>query len=66
MQSSDLDALKRLPLLADLKPSTLDWVTREAQLQRFPAGTLLFERGERPDFLPVLLEGSVELVGRSP
>ncbi len=35
-----------------------------AFLQRFPPHVLLFERGHSPDFLHVLLEGSVEMFAR--
>jgi len=61
VRDSDLDELRQVPLFVDLEREALVVLTRGALLQRFPAGTRLFEMGEHPDFLHVLLEGSVQL-----
>lgn len=41
-----------------------DALVQPAFLQRFPPHLILFERGQVPDFLCVVLEGSVELFAR--
>ena len=61
LRASDLDDMQRVPLFADLDRDSLATLTRSALLQRFPAQTRLFEMGDRPDFLHVLLDGSVQL-----
>lgn len=63
MKKDDFAALTHLPLFRDVPSSSLQAITRDALLQRFPRGTALFEQGQTPDFLHVLLEGSVELIG---
>lgn len=61
VRENDLEELRRVPLFVDLEPESLAVLTQGALLQRFPAGTRLFEMGAHPDFLHVLLEGSVQL-----
>jgi CRP/FNR family transcriptional activator FtrB len=65
MKLKDIEPLRRVRLLAGLDDAQLERLSRGAYLQRFPKGTTLFEPGDAPDFLHVLLEGAVELVGRT-
>jgi len=63
MRSRDLEIIRSLPCFEGLDEEQLNTVTTGALLQRFPRETVLFEQGERPDFLHVLVEGSVMLYG---
>lgn len=63
---SDLQLLNKVPLLCELPPSTLAAVTSAGLVQRQPRGAILFNQGESADFLHVLLEGQVGLIGVSP
>lgn len=63
--SEDLDRLGRVPLFQPLPRETLERVTHGALLQRFPRQTQLFDQGETPDFLHVLLDGSVQMVAEA-
>lgn len=65
MKLKDIEPLRRVKLLADLDDDQLERLSHGAYLQRFPKGTTLFDPGDAPDFLHVLLEGAVELVGRT-
>lgn len=66
MESKDFERLREVSLFADLSADTLREVTNGAFLQRFPRQTVLFRQGDVPDFLHVLLEGSVQLAAASP
>ncbi|OYQ31583.1 hypothetical protein CHU95_20805 [Niveispirillum lacus] len=64
IKQDDLTLVRSLPMFARVTPAQLDSLTRHGSLQRYPRGTLLFQEGERADFLMVLLEGGVELFAR--
>lgn len=66
LRDTDLDQLQEIPLFAGVTRERLAALTQGALLQRFPAQTRLFELGERPDFLHLLLEGSVQLSAEDP
>lgn len=63
MKAEDIAQLSSLSLFADVQGETLVKLTRGALLQRYPAGTQIIEQGEKPDFLHILLEGTVEMIG---
>jgi len=63
MRTRDLEIIRALPCFDGLDEDQLGTVTAGALLQRFPRETVLFEQGERPDFLHVLVEGSVMMYG---
>jgi CRP/FNR family transcriptional activator FtrB len=63
MRSRDLEIVGALSCFEGLDEEQLNLVTAGALLQRFPRETVLFEQGERADFLHVLVEGSVMLYG---
>lgn len=65
MRDDVLEDLKTIPLFADIGMESLRHLTHGALLQRFPRGTELFPQGEYPDFLHVLIDGSVELYAAS-
>lgn len=61
MRSKDLEIVGSLTCFSELTRPQLEQLTNGALLQRFPKETQLFEQGERPDFLHILVEGQVEL-----
>lgn len=63
LRPTDLERLRALPLFAGAGEETFRDLMGGAYLQRFPAHTTLIQEGDPTDFLHVLLEGSVELVG---
>ncbi|HEY0836020.1 MAG TPA: cyclic nucleotide-binding domain-containing protein [Azospirillum sp.] len=63
MRPRDLETIRALPCFEELDDEQLTAVATGSLLQRFPRETVLFEQGERPDFLHVLVEGSVMLYG---
>ena len=50
-----------MPLFRDMSDAQFDDLVRGAFLQRFPAHVVLIREGDLPDFLHVVVEGSVEL-----
>ena len=57
--------LKRHPPFSDLDAATVARLAERADVERFPAGTKIFEQGaEPPDAVRVVREGAVELVDR--
>ena len=66
MQPEDFEKLRQVPLFEELTETTLRDLVKAAFLQRFPVQTILFHQGDQPDFLHILLEGSVQLTGISP
>lgn len=62
VKPQDLESIEKLWLFSGLSRDTLEDLTAGALLQRYPPGTVLFDQGERPDFLHVLLDGSVQLL----
>lgn len=61
MRASDLILIRRLPLFAEMADTQFEYLTAAALLQRFPPHVLLINEGELPDFLHIVVEGSVEL-----
>ncbi len=65
MRSEDRALLKSTPLFADLPANAIDRLTYTAFVQNLPAGAVLFQQGDRPEFLYILLSGRVALTGKS-
>jgi CRP/FNR family transcriptional regulator, transcriptional activator FtrB len=63
MRDEDIPEIRGLELFREVSDTAFDALMRATYLQAFPPGLALFEAGERADFLPVLLEGRVELFG---
>jgi CRP/FNR family transcriptional activator FtrB len=61
MRIAELELIRDLPLFHDMTPVNFDKLTEAALLQRFPARVELIHEGALPDFLHVVVEGSVEL-----
>lgn len=65
MRSEDRALLKSTPLFSDLPANAIDRLTYTAFVQNLPAGAVLFQQGDQPEFLYILLSGRVALTGRS-
>lgn len=65
MRRSDRDLVRALPLFRNVGEVHFDRLMDVAFLQRFPAHVVLIEEGELPDFLHIVVEGTVELFARS-
>jgi CRP/FNR family transcriptional regulator, transcriptional activator FtrB len=63
MREEDIPQIRGLDLFRDVSERAFDALMRATYLQAFPPGVALFEAGDRADFLPVLLQGCVELFG---
>lgn len=61
MKPIEMDSVRRLPLLSSLTEEHLERVLRSSSVERCPPGTVLFQEGDLPDHLHVLLSGTVEL-----
>jgi len=59
------DVIQSLRLFNQLDAANLSAITKVAILPCFPSHTLMLTEGEQPEFLYVVLEGSVELFARS-
>ncbi len=65
MRSDDRTLLKSMPLFSEMPANAIDRLTYTAFVQNLPAGAVLFQQGEQPEFLYILLSGRVALTGRS-
>jgi CRP/FNR family transcriptional activator FtrB len=61
MRIVELDLIRDLPLFHEVAEQTFDNLTEAALLQRFPARVELIREGTLPDFLHIVVDGSVEL-----
>lgn len=56
---------EELPILRGLTDSHRSQIIENTMLHTVPAGTMLFEQGDMPNFQIVVMSGSVQLFGRS-
>lgn len=61
MRQSDCKLIRALPLFSDMSESNFDELVSTAFLQRFPQHTTLINEGDLPDFLHIVVDGSVEM-----
>lgn len=64
MRNEDLSLIRKLPLFTGMSTAHFALLMQAALFQRFPEHVLLIEEGQRPDFLHVVVEGTVELFAR--
>ena len=60
MRAADQQVVRSLELFADMRAAHFRTLMNAALLQSFPPRVLLIREGDLPDFLHVLVEGSVE------
>ncbi len=61
MRQSDWKIIRALPLFCDMSEANFKELVGAAFLQRFPQHTTLINEGDLPDFLHIVIEGSVEM-----
>jgi len=65
VRQSDRDLVRALPLFRNVAEAHFNGLMNAAYLQRFPEHVRLINEGEPADFLHIVVEGTVELFGRS-
>lgn len=65
LRLSDRDLVRAAPLFRDVDETRFDGLMDAAVAQRVPAHVVLIEEGRLPDFLHIVVEGTVELFSRS-
>lgn len=65
MRAEDRTLLKSTSLFSGLPDVVIDRLTYSAFVQNLPAGAMLFQQGDQPEFLYMLLSGRVALTGKS-
>jgi CRP/FNR family transcriptional activator FtrB len=61
LRPSDWKIIRTLPLFCDMDEANFEQLMSAAFLQRFPQHVTLITEGDLPDFLHIVVEGSVEL-----
>ncbi|MDP2409325.1 MAG: cyclic nucleotide-binding domain-containing protein [Pseudolabrys sp.] len=61
MRQAESDLVRALPLFENVSEKHFDELMSTAFLQRFPRGVTLIREGDLPDFLHIVVEGTVEL-----
>ena len=61
MRQSDSKLIRALPLFSDMSEANFEELMSAAFLQRFPQHVALITEGSLPDFLHIVVEGSVEM-----
>jgi CRP/FNR family transcriptional regulator, transcriptional activator FtrB len=61
VRQSDWKTIRALPLFCDMSEGHFDELVRAAFLQRFPQHVALITEGDLPDFLHIVVDGSVEM-----
>jgi len=61
VRQSDWKIIRALPLFCDMSEENFEKLVGAAFLQRFPLHTTLINEGDLPDFLHIVVDGSVEM-----
>ncbi len=61
MRAAEKPEIAALPLFASMDPEQRDQIFAASFLQVFPPSLKLFDTGQKPDFLHILIDGMVEL-----
>jgi len=64
MRPADVEQIRSVHLFRDMADDRFETLVKAAYLQRFPAQVSLIVEHEKPDFLHVVVDGSVELYSR--
>lgn len=65
MRAADVDLVRSLPLFSGMQGTNFPALIEAGYLQRLPQGVVLAHEGEKPHFLHVLVEGSIEFFSAS-
>jgi CRP/FNR family transcriptional regulator, transcriptional activator FtrB len=63
MEQHERNAILQLSFFENVTEDAIDELLEGAAIRAFPSNALLFQQGERPKFMHVLLEGRVGLIG---
>lgn len=63
MRETDWKLIRALPLFSDVSQVNFDELLHAAYLQRFPQHVTLIREGDLPDFLHIVVDGTIELFG---
>jgi len=63
VRNTDRELVRALPLFSDVSKKHFEELMNAAFLQRFPQHVVLITEGELPDFLHIVVDGTVELYG---
>jgi CRP/FNR family transcriptional activator FtrB len=63
VRQTESKLVRALPLFQDVSEPHFEKLMNAAFLQRFPLGVTLISEGDLPDFLHIVVDGSVELFG---
>lgn len=61
MRRAERDLIRKLPLFRDMTSAHFEALVSAGFLQRFPPHVALISEGDLPDFLHIVVEGTVEL-----
>jgi CRP/FNR family transcriptional activator FtrB len=61
LRQSDWKIIRALPLFCDMSDANFEQLVGAALLQRFPQHVTLITEGDLPDFLYIVIDGSVEM-----
>jgi CRP/FNR family transcriptional regulator, cyclic AMP receptor protein len=62
----DVEALKRIPLLAKVDPTKLKLMAFASERMQFQTGDILFNQGDAADAAYIILEGKAEILVDTP
>jgi CRP/FNR family transcriptional regulator, transcriptional activator FtrB len=65
MRNTDAEIVRALPLFSGMQQGHFHALIGAGYLQRFPHRVVLINEGQQPDFLHILVEGSVEFFSTS-
>jgi CRP/FNR family transcriptional regulator, transcriptional activator FtrB len=65
MNDADADTVRALPLFRGMRQSHFQTLIGAGYLQRLPPRVVLIHEGQRPNFLHVLVHGSIEFFSTS-
>jgi CRP/FNR family transcriptional activator FtrB len=60
VRASDAESIRHIPLFQEMEDANFETLVTAGYLQRFPDHVELLHEGEHPDFLHVIVEGTVE------
>jgi CRP/FNR family transcriptional activator FtrB len=66
MRPADYELLKKTVLHDEIGPIVMDRLTRAAFVQGLPKGAVLFNQGDMPEFVHIVLSGRVALTSENP
>src|SRR5258708_4193757 len=60
-----LPILRKISLFRNLKPAELSALAKHSQVRSFPAGSKIFGKGDKPDYMFIVVSGKIKIYSRS-